>query len=69
MLHIACAISALWDVETGQQTTTFTGHTGDIMSLALSHDARTFITGACDASAKVSFNLPVVSFLLFCAIS
>lgn len=46
--------SALWDIETGQQCTSFTGHTGDVMSLSLAPDARTFVSGACDASAKVS---------------
>ena len=46
--------SALWDIETGQQTTTYTGHTGDVMSLSLSPDMRTFVSGACDASAKVN---------------
>ncbi len=48
--------SALWDIETGQQTTSFTGHTGDVMSLSLSPDMRTFVSGACDASAKVSYD-------------
>ena len=46
--------SALWDIETGQQVTTYTGHTGDVMSLSLSPDYRTFVSGACDASAKVN---------------
>jgi hypothetical protein len=45
--------SALWDIETGQQCTSFMGHTGDVMSLSLSPDMRTFVSGACDASAKV----------------
>ncbi|RCN41557.1 WD domain, G-beta repeat protein [Ancylostoma caninum] len=45
--------SALWDIETGQQCTAFTGHTGDVMSLSLAPDMRTFISGACDASAKL----------------
>jgi len=45
--------SALWDIETGQQTQTFTGHTGDVMSLSLSPDFRSFVSGACDASAKL----------------
>lgn len=49
--------SALWDIETGQQTTAFTGHTGDVMSLSLSPDMRTFVSGACDASAKVCIDL------------
>ena len=46
--------SALWDIETGQQTTSFTGHTGDVMSLSVAPDSRTFVSGACDASAKVN---------------
>lgn len=45
--------SALWDIETGQQTTTFSGHTGDVMSLSLCPDNKSFVSGACDASAKV----------------
>merc|ERR1712168_604748 len=44
---------ALWDIETGQQVTTFAGHTGDVMSLSLSPDQKTFVSGACDASAKL----------------
>jgi guanine nucleotide-binding protein G(I)/G(S)/G(T) subunit beta-1 len=43
---------SLWDIETGQPTTQFTGHTGDVMSLSLSPDKRCFVSGACDASAK-----------------
>jgi len=31
----------------------YNGHTGDVMSLSLSPDHRTFVSGACDASAKV----------------
>ena len=46
--------SALWDIETGQQTQSFSGHTGDVMSLSLSPDYRSFVSGACDASAKVT---------------
>jgi len=44
---------ALWDIETGQQTTSFTGHTGDVMSLSLEPNMHTFVSGACDASAKL----------------
>lgn len=43
----------LWDIETGQQVTLFTGHTGDVMSLSLAPDSRNFVSGACDASAKL----------------
>lgn len=48
--------SALWDIETGQQCSSFIGHTGDVMSLSMSPDMRTFVSGACDASAKVNEN-------------
>ena len=36
--------SALWDIETGQQISAFTGHTGDVMSLSLSPDMKTFVS-------------------------
>ena len=48
--------SALWDLESGTQLTSFTGHLGDVMSLSLSPDMRTFVSGACDATAKVRLN-------------
>jgi len=54
-LSVVCSVlSALWDIETGQQTTSFAGHTGDVMSLSVAPDARSFVSGACDASAKVT---------------
>ena len=56
--------SALWDIETGQQTTTFSGHTGDVMSLSLSPDSKSFVSGACDASAKV-LQSEIFFFLVF----
>ncbi|XP_002164667.1 guanine nucleotide-binding protein G(I)/G(S)/G(T) subunit beta-1 isoform X1 [Hydra vulgaris] len=44
----------LWDIETGQQLTSFIGHTSDVMSLSLCNDGgRTFVSGACDATAKI----------------
>jgi len=54
-------LSALWDIETGQQTTSFTGHTGDVMSLSVAPDTRSFVSGACDASAKVTVILCFVT--------
>lgn len=58
--------SCLWDIETGQQLTSFTGHTGDVMSLSLCNDSgRTFVSGACDASAKVSPNFSNVWYLVY----
>ena len=35
------------------QTTAFIGHTSDVMSLSLTEDKNTFISGACDATAKL----------------
>lgn len=43
----------LWDIETGQQVASFLGHTGDVMALSLSPQGRSFVSGACDASAKL----------------
>lgn len=54
MHNLDICFSALWDIETGQQCTSFIGHTGDVMSLSLAPDMRTFVSGACDASAKVT---------------
>lgn len=45
--------SCLWDLETGKQKVIFTNHIGDCMSLALSPDMNTFISGACDSLAKL----------------
>lgn len=46
-------LSCLWDLETGKQKVIFTNHIGDCMSLALSSDMNTFISGACDSLAKL----------------
>lgn len=43
----------LWDVESGQPTTTFTDHAGDVMSVSISPDKNTFVSGSCDATAKL----------------
>jgi len=52
--------SGLWDIETGQQTLSFTGHTGDVMSISLGPDLNSFVSGACDSTAKVGIRLGVV---------
>lgn len=57
--------SALWDIETGQQCSSFIGHTGDVMSLSMSPDMRTFVSGACDASAKVNKNNCIQILLIY----
>ena len=50
---MSSACSALWDIEKGQPTRLFSGHRGDVLSLSLSPDCRSFVSGACDASAKL----------------
>ena len=32
----------------------FNGHTGDVMSVSLGPDQNSFVSGACDSSAKVN---------------
>lgn len=52
-LFLPPVLSCLWDLETGKQKVVFTNHIGDCMSLALSPDMNTFISGACDSLAKL----------------
>lgn len=51
--YFSSLCSCLWDLETGKQKIVFTNHIGDCMSLALSPDTNTFISGACDSLAKL----------------
>lgn len=44
----------LWDIETGTKITDFADHLGDVMSLSINPiDQNMFVSGACDAFAKV----------------
>jgi guanine nucleotide-binding protein G(I)/G(S)/G(T) subunit beta-1 len=45
----------LWDIETRQVKANFSEHTGDVMSVSLNHarDPNMFVSGSCDANAKV----------------
>ena len=40
----------IWDIETGSELTTLTGHTQDITTLAFSHDGKTFASGSDDGT-------------------
>ncbi len=43
-----------WDVESGEVVTTFSGHGGDVMSLAVSPtDSNTLVSGSVDSTAKI----------------
>lgn len=47
----------LWDVEGGKPITQFTDHTGDVMSVSLTPEAKTsgslFVSGSCDATCRL----------------
>jgi len=44
----------LWDIQTQKTLTRFSDHTGDVMSVSLNpKDPNMFVSGSCDASAKV----------------
>ena len=52
----------LWDVESGGQLTNYSDHNGDVMSISSQpNGGKTFVSGACDAQAKVwDFRQPEV---------
>jgi len=43
----------LWDIETKQVKSTFSEHTGDVMSVSVFPDSHLFVSGSCDASVKL----------------
>jgi len=43
----------LWDVETKTPTTVFSGHNGDVMAVSVFDSSGMFVSGSCDASAKL----------------
>jgi len=43
----------LWDIEAGTKVTEFAGHTGDVMSIAVTSNKEKFVSGACDFTSKV----------------
>lgn len=42
-----------WDIEKRSAVLVFDDHTGDVMSIAVNKDENTFISGSCDATAKL----------------
>jgi len=43
----------LWDVETKTPKAIFNDHTGDVMSVSIYNERDTFVSGSCDATAKL----------------
>jgi WD40 repeat protein len=43
----------LWDVATGAEVRTFSGHTGTMASVAFSSDGKYVLTGSWDGTAKL----------------
>lgn len=43
----------LWDIEANKMVQDFSGHTGDVMSVSISPDKNTFVSGSCDSSTKL----------------
>jgi guanine nucleotide-binding protein G(I)/G(S)/G(T) subunit beta-1 len=43
----------LWDVEAKSPKRIFNDHTGDVMSLAIFNQSNQFVSGSCDATAKL----------------
>lgn len=43
----------LWDVESKTAVSVFSDHTGDVMSVSIYDNANCFVSGSCDATAKL----------------
>lgn len=47
-----CCFSCMWDLETGKKTRDFPAHVGDVVSISLSPDGNTYLTGSVDRTCK-----------------
>lgn len=43
----------MWDLEAGKKTTDFPAHAGDVVTISLSPDMNTYITGSVDRTCKL----------------
>ncbi|CAD5982649.1 putative WD repeat-containing protein alr2800 [Planktothrix tepida] len=43
----------LWEIETGEEICTLTGHTGIVYSVAISPDNQTIVSGSQDGTIKI----------------
>lgn len=55
-VNVICCVlaSCIWDLESGKKTTDIDkAHAGDVVSMSLSPDKNTFITGSVDRTCKL----------------
>lgn len=45
--------SCIWDLEANKKTTDFEAHAGDVVSISLSPDGNTYVTGSVDKTCKL----------------
>lgn len=48
-----CVSSCIWDLEANKKTTDFEAHAGDVVSISLSPDGNTYVTGSVDKTCKL----------------
>lgn len=53
ILNILCICSCIWDLEANKKTTDFEAHAGDVVSISLSPDGNTYVTGSVDKTCKL----------------
>ena len=45
--------SCMWDIEAGKRSLDFEAHAGDVVSISLSPDIKTYVTGSVDKSCRL----------------
>lgn len=45
--------SCIWDLQVGKKTSEFDAHNGDVVSISLSPDKNTYVTGSVDRTCKL----------------
>jgi WD40 repeat protein len=48
-----CPCSCLWDLEAGKRSLEFEAHSGDVVSISLSPDSKSYVTGSVDKSCRL----------------
>lgn len=43
----------MWDLVSGRKTTDFIAHNGDVVSISLSPDGQTYVTGSVDKTCRL----------------